>query len=838
MENESSSARPSAFGSLLRSYRLAAGLSQEALAERARISAQGIGALERGDRRTPQRETLTLLADALGLNSEQRFSFEAAAVRKSVPRPGKSAVSEAPRPQSRPALLPPALTSFVGREAEIAEIGALVRERRLITLTGPGGIGKTRTALEVGAAFAEHLSAGVRLVELAPLGDSEFVAAAIAAALELQEVPNQPPLTTLLAYLHEKELLLLLDNCEHVVSEAALVAERLLRGCPRLRILATSREPLRVAGEQTYRLPALAAPALEAARKLGVADAAGFPSIVLFTQRAQAVDHRFALSDETVRHVAEICARLDGIPLAIELAAARVTSLPVAAIAEKLDLRFALLAHGGRTAPARQQTLRATIDWSYELLSQPERRIFECLSVFAGGCTLEAATAVCGEEGAAESDVLELLSSLTEKSLIVAEMNLAGPRYRLLESFRQYGREKLVLRADRAEVCSRHALTYCRIAEYFERAFQEVPDRGWHASARLELDNWRTALEWSLGAANDICLGQRLTASLKSVWQRFAISEGRIWIRLGLELVDENTPLEVAAELDRADAAISEELGEFSTSLAAALRAVDRYHAIGDRIGTARSQVAAGSALVRLDRPSDAEPLLREALGAARALGLDTLAANTLYLLAAAGALSGDFAEARAASGEALAMYRALGKERWVAVTLTARAEIEFWAGDAEAAVRVANEALAACRFEDDPDSVESAVHANTAAYLIAIDRYDEARTHAREALDISRRLRFELHETWALQHLAAIAALAPQTALMELPRAARLIGFVGARYAALGAAPEPTDRQEYNRVLAALRAAMPWNQLDLLLARGAEMSEEQAIEEALRVEV
>jgi len=183
-------------------------------------------------------------------------------------------------------------------------------------------------------------------------------------------------------------------------------------------------------------------------------------------------------------------------------------------------------------------------------------------------------------------------------------------------------------------------------------------------------------------------------------------------------------------------------------------------------------------------------------------------------------------------------MYRALGKERWVAVTLTARAEIEFWAGDAEAAVRVANEALAACRFEDDPDSVESAVHANTAAYLIAIDRYDEARTHAREALDISHRLRFELHETWALQHLAAIAALAPQTALMELPRAARLIGFVGARYAALGAAPEPTDRQEYNRVLAALRAAMPSNQLDLLLARGAEMSEEQAIEEALRVEV
>jgi hypothetical protein len=272
---------------------------------------------------SPQRETRILLAEALALDSEERLAFEAAAGRQSVPRGGKTTTPSGPWPESRATMLPVSLTSFVGREAELEEIAGLVREHRLVTLTGPGGIGKTRTAIEVAAAFVDERGGGVRLVELAPLGDPAFVAAAVAAALELQVTPNLAPLDALRLALRGEELLLLLDNCEHVIAEAASVADALLRTCAMLRILATSREPLRVTGERIYRLPALPAPALEEARGFGSLQAAAFPSVVLFTQRAQAADRRFAFTDETAPHIAEICARLDGIPLAIELAATR-----------------------------------------------------------------------------------------------------------------------------------------------------------------------------------------------------------------------------------------------------------------------------------------------------------------------------------------------------------------------------------------------------------------------------------------------------------------------------------------------------------------------------------
>jgi tetratricopeptide (TPR) repeat protein len=365
-----------------------------------------------------------------------------------------------------------------------------------------------------------------------------------------------------------------------------------------------------------------------------------------------------------------------------------------------------------------------------------------------------------------------------------------------------------------------------------------MPDEDWHASARLELDNWRAALEWSLGSGNDIRLGQRLAASLKPTWQRFAFAEGRRWIRLGLELVDADTPLDISAELERAHAAICEDLGEFGVSLASGLRAIDQYRTLGDRSGTAWAQVAAGSILVRLGRPGEAEPLLREALASARALGLDALAANILYLLSMAGGLSGEFDAARAASAEALATYQMLGKGLWTAVTITGRAEIEFWAGDADAAVRFANEALPVCRYQDDGDSVESVIHANLAAYLVSLARYDEARRHAREALELSHRLRFELHETWALQHLAAIAVLRspPSPQRDALVQGAQLLGFVDARFVALGASREPTDLQEFERVLAVLRETLPAEVLAVALSRGAAMSQDEALEAALLV--
>jgi predicted ATPase len=764
------------------------------------------------------------LTAALALTADQRRGFEAAAVRQGAAR-------------STRASLPFSLTSIVGRESEVGEIAKLVREHRLVTLTGPGGIGKTRTALDVGATFSDPAGGGVQFVELASLGEARLVAETIAAALGIQEAPNRPLLETLLAYLRSTKLLLVLDNCEHLIEESALVVDSLLRGTPMLRVLATSREPLRVPGERVYRLPSLAAPPIGGSDRLSAAEAAAFPAVRLFAERAQAVDHNFSLTDENAQAVAEICRRLEGIPLAIELAAARVSALSPAALAEKLSRRFVLLSGGRRTALPRQQTMRAAVDWSYELLSQPERRLFERFSIFAGGYALESAIA-CADDGEDQVEVFDTLSSLVDKSLVVADVDGPALRYRMLETFRHYARQKLIERGELDAACRRHAAAYLRLAEDLERLLREVPDREWHVPARVELDNWRAALEWAFGAHGDVALGQSLVASLRSIWSSFAAAEGRRWVRLALARADERTAPDVAAELERTDAALSEQLGEFNAALAAALRAVARYRDLADRVGTARSQAALGNVLVRLGRPAEAEPLLQEALAVARAHGRDAFGAKILNLIAEARALRGDFAEARAASAQALSTCRALGKGRSVVVTLTTRAELEFRAGAPEAALQFATEALQVCSEQEDRESVESAIHANMAAYLVTSARYDEARAHAREALGISRRVHFPLHAAWALQHLAAIAVLRPQPVprpVQDLLRAARLMGFVEARYAALGAALEPTDKQEYDRVHSALQA-LPPGELEFTLTRGAAMSEDEAIEEALLV--
>ncbi len=426
------------FGRLLRHYRLAAGLSQEALAERARMSVNGISALERGYRRTPQFETLTLLAGALALNEDDRREFVAAAGSESARRGGS--VTVGPWSGAGASNLPAALTSFIGREAELEEIRALMRDQRMVTLIGPGGIGKTRTAAQIARVLADAADGAVCFAGFAPVRDPSIVEPTIASALGVREVPGRPLLETLRAYLRNRPLLLVLDNCEHVIEQAAIVAESLLDACPRVRILATSRERLRAAGEHAYRLP-----------PLGANDA-----VSLFADRARAVDHRFTVTADTSPVIEQICRSVDGMPLAIELAAARVNVLSVRALAAKLDDRLGILSGGERTADPRLRAMRATIDWSYSLLSEPEQRVFERLSIFAGGCTLHGAARVCAGDDVAEYDVPDVLASLVDKSLVVADLEGPDPRYRLLESFRQYARERLVARAEDQVIASAH----------------------------------------------------------------------------------------------------------------------------------------------------------------------------------------------------------------------------------------------------------------------------------------------------------------------------------------------------------------------------------------------
>jgi predicted ATPase/DNA-binding XRE family transcriptional regulator len=806
---------------LLRRYRLAAGLSQEALAERARMSKNGIGALERGYRRTPRRETLGFLAVALALDAEQRRTFEATAARSgALRRHGGASVTVGPWPHARTSNLPLALTNFVGRSSELGEISALVRAHRLVTVTGAGGVGKTQTALQVGRSFSDEAGVTVAFAGLAPIGAGSLVVAVIAAAVAVQEVPNRPLRETLVAYLKNRALLLILDNCEHVVGEAANVVEALFIGCPRVRILATSREPLRAAGEHIYRLPSLSAT----------------DAMALFTDRARAVDLRLALTDETAPIVADICRRLDRIPLAIELAAARVNLLSLKALAEKLDDRFPILTHGERTALPRQQTMRATIDWSYELLSAPEQRFFERLSIFAGGCTFTTAATVCGDGDTPQADLLELLSSLVDKSLVIADLDGSEPRYRLLDSFRQYAREKLASHGEQEIVARRHALACLELARRLDRAYDSEPDEVWLELSHEELDNWRTALKWALTDRGDVVLGQALVGELRFLWQYFAPVQGKRWLVPARDLIDDSTPVSVLAKLDCAEADIAWQLRDYHLQLSSSKSAIERHQAVGDVLGVSRAQSLAAYALLSLGRFVDAQSLLQEALITARRLKNRRLVAYLLRGLGYAKALDGDVVAARALVAEALENYEAIGATRSAAMPLMHDlAWFEFHAGNPGLALQHETEALQQGR---KLNSVRMVIYALSAisGFLLALDRYDEADERAREALFLARDQHLEVLVAEALQHLAASAALRVRASVDALTwaraRAARILGFVDARLAAMGSTRIITLQPEYDRVMAALRDAVGPDELVRIMAAGAAMSEEQVFRE------
>ncbi|MGC1381459.1 MAG: helix-turn-helix domain-containing protein [Candidatus Baltobacteraceae bacterium] len=829
------------FGALLRRHRLAAGLSQEALAERARMSTGGIGALERGDRRTPQRETLALLVGALALDDGEREAFVAAAVHSGLPRRiGGASVMAGPWADKADSNLPLALKSFFGRETELQEIGDLVRKHRLVTLTGVGGLGKTETALRVGRQLNDRAGTPVCFVTLAPLSDPALVVTAVASALGVHEVPNRPLLETLVAYIKNKTLLLILDNCEHVIERAADVAEAILRSCVDVRLLTTSREPLRAGGEQSYRLPSLNVPAPETASQIRASDASAYAAISLFTDRARAVDHRFAVTDENAPAIVELCRRLDGIPLAIELAAARVSQFSAKGLAEKIDDRFRILAGGARTAAPRQQTMRATIDWSYYLLSAQEQRVFERLSVFAGGCTLETATTVCADEEAVEGDVLDLLSSLIDKSMLAINFEADEPRYHLLESFRHYAREKLVERGDREAAWRRHAFAYLALAERIDDAYY-TQEATFLALGYAELDNWRAALHFALVDGTDVLLGQRLVAALSALWVSLAPVDGRRWLVRALDSVDERTPTSVLAKLNCVEAQIADALGEFEASLASSDNAIAHYRSIDDPLGVARGQVISAHALVEMGRFSEATLLLNQALTFARDVGNRVLMGRALSTLGGIALFTDAFVAARDYITESLIHLTEANATipiAWVTITLGA---IETRAGDAELALRYVTDALQTFQGLGHPRGVAVALRSMAEA-LIVLNRYRDARACARRGLNVAREHHLDVQTANALQQFAAIAALEPQSAAAgrfgssRYLRAARVLGFVNARLIAImGTGPRDLDQRfVYEQIMTVLRGALGADRLASLCAEGAAMPEEEVVELAL----
>jgi predicted ATPase/DNA-binding XRE family transcriptional regulator len=802
------------FARLLKRHRVVAGLSQERLGELAGVSTDAIGALERGAHRAPYKATLDLLIKALALDDSARREIEeaAAAARNHRPKVQRFGVNN----------LSPQLTSFVGRENDVAEIKEQLQSHRFVTLVGTGGCGKTRCAIEVARSVLDEYEDGVRLVELATTSDPALVSTRIARTLSLRDAPDRSMLDALLVFLKHKHLLLVLDNCEHVIDEGRRIVAAILQACPNVRVLATSRERFSIAGEQAYRVPSLPVPS----------------AMQLFCDRAASADNRFVLAFETAPYVAEICRRLDGIPLAVELAAARITVLSPQELAQKLGERFRVLSTGDRSAMPRHRTMRALIDWSYDLLSDEERLVFRKLSIFSGAFTLKLAAAVCNDDGVDEIGMLSVLSSLVDKSLVQAHSRERPARYRLLESTREYAREELIDSGMEHTLASRHAGAFLGLAERLHDTWQTTPDRTWVAEAEPELENFRAALDWALGAGNDVLLGQQLAGGLERVWFALTPVEGRRWVQTAQRHVDAATPPAIAAALDLAEALLYTHFGRRKACRIAAERALVHYRKTSNQRGIAAAEHLIARAQIFLGEIEEGAARLERTLASTRSLGARKSYSNVLESLAHVCHLRGDLSGARERYSEALTAARIAGVERTAASIVQCLAEVEFRDGDASAAVLLADEALAMFTAIDVPGEGLGA-RLNRVAYLIALGRFDETLPEARDAVMASRDAQFPMAVAYTLHHLAAIGALRPESdghGFEVRRRSARILGYVETRLAALEAARDHTEQQEYEAVVSALSDALGENELSKLLAEGSVWSEDQAVAEAMLI--
>jgi non-specific serine/threonine protein kinase len=593
-------------------------------------------------------------------------------------------------PVAPPTNLPAALTSFVGRERELAELAALLPTTRLLTLAGAGGVGKTRLALELARTAPSGFPDGVWLADLAPLADPLLVPQAVTTTLGIQEQAGRPLTQRLAAWLASKTALLVLDNCEHLLDACAALAEALLSACPGLSLLATSREPLGIAGETVWRVPSLALP--DAGDRASVEALTRAEAVRLFADRARASRPGFAVTAQNAAAVAELCRRVDGIPLALELAAARLRTLPVEEVAARLDDRFRLLTGGSRTALPRHRTLRATIDWSHELLTEPERVLFRRLSVFAGGCTLEAAEAVCNGDGIEDGAVVDLVARLADKSLAQMEDRDGAARCRLLETVRQYAAEKLAEAGEAEATRARHAAWCAALAERAEPALVGPEQAAWLDRLAAERDNLRAALAWSL--ERDPAAGLGLAASMWAFWRmRGSHFEGCGWLERLLARAPARTATRVKSLL--AVAFLARMQGDRASARAWADEALALGRTLGDPAPIMRALTELGTIDLHGGDYQSARAWLEEALPLWRSAGDQHDLAEGLRRLGMLEGAVGGYARARALLGESLALHRAAGELEHVSRSLRELAWVTLCQGEPGQARALAAEALA-----------------------------------------------------------------------------------------------------------------------------------------------
>ena len=855
-------------GDILRRHRERLGLTQEQLAEAAggSLSANTIGNIERGKGR-PYRHTLESLCDALGLVGEEREGLLAARVSATRAETGPTAPPADPIPSVSAPALPTPATPLIGRRREADEVAALLGRPgvRLVTLTGTGGTGKTRLALEVASRLRRSFPDGVHFVDLSAIRDPDLVPSAIATAFGLREESGISIEEGFAGYLRHRQLLLVLDNLEQVLPAVPLVGT-LLSSCPVLRVLATSRVALRLYGEHEYRVPPLGLPGG------GDAEAAlGSEAVRLFLERARAVRSGFELTPSGARAIAEICRRLDGLPLAIELAAARVRLFSPETLLARLEDRLSMLTGGARDLPERQRTLRAALDWSYELLRPYERKLLARLGVFAGGFDLDAAESVCGSDG--EVDVLGGVEALAEQSLLVAGEGSTGePRFRMLETVREYALARLVESGEGEEARRRHAEHYLALADAAERRRSDG-GRGWWEPLEAERDNLRAALSWSSeagGSGDRLTAGLRLGAALYWFWVlRGYPSEGLGRLEAALAAAEGSAEPELRKSRARALLAA----GDLAVRLDEPQRALPRYgealelfRAVVDRVGEARALHGTGAALLEGDDEAGAERPVREALRLFRALGDVEGESDTLRFLGNLAERRGDAAGAVALVEELLAVCRDAGDAHGIAaVTKDIGARLRDH-GELGRATTLLEESIGLAREIGDDGVLGRALHELGGAALLGGD-YGRAMALQEESLALSRReghklfeaqsltilghaarglgdpdraTRFfleslalfrELEQRWGVMLcLAGLAAVAADSD--QFGRAARLLGAVEANNE--GPPAIPAHRAEYERTAAAAHSALGEQALDKALAEGRGMSLEDAVAYAI----
>jgi predicted ATPase len=765
--------------------------------------------------------------------------------------------------------LPTQLTSFIGREREIAEVKTMLATARLVTLTGAGGSGKTRLALQLGADLLEHFSDGVWFVDLASLEDSALVSQTVASALRAPEQPGRAFTDTLTDYLRLKSLLLILDNCEHVLAACAYLTDVLLRACPNLRILATSREGMGIPGEALYPVPTLPVPDPE--RLPSMEDLVRYESVRLFIERATAIVPSFSVTPQSAKAIAQICHDLDGIPLGIELAAVRVKALTPHQIVMKLSDRFRLLTKGSRTAPLRHQTLQAAMEWSYDLLSEKEKAVLRRVSVFAGGWTVDAAEIICSGNGIEAAEMLDLLAQLADKSLVTVETQQDDAHYRLLETIRQYALPKLVGFGEDMEVHRRHRDWYLALVEQAEKAFlgESFPDRSqlvWLDHLEREHDNLRAALTWSV-ANGSVDEELRLATALGVFWDlRGHLSEGRTRLLEAIARGEKSTPPALLAEaLLRAG-----RLAQSQADLSAARRYYEESLKIrrdlGDKEGIAWSLRRLG-AMMAYERDPSARLLLEESLTIFRELGRMRGMAGALSSLGNVAVLEGDYKTAHRLSEEGVAISRKLGNTSGTAWQLRNLGRAIAGQGDCAAALRIFKESLELFReLREQLGIAWTLVSMGNSACVMG--DIDAGRSHFGESLPIFEMLGDKLGMGWALSGLGDVALsqcdhargeafyrqglilfnevgfrtgiLYGLTSLAEVARAcqrptraARLMGSAGALRERMGAGA-PRDTPDDASLLDDLRAGLGEDAFSAAWAEGRAMTLEQAIDYAL----